>query len=178
MAWVLPVRSVPQPCPPRRVNSLSVTRRPRSLPENAHLRRARVLPTSYRGRLLASLHLAKERADPKPSLDAVMTQAFTRTKVADYLRNSQTLEDYWQRPITAEQLQAEMDRMGQHTKQPEVLRELFEALGNDPFVIAECLARPALAQQLLAHPAFEQTQEEPVEWSLLRLIIAFLQYQV
>ena len=34
-----------------------------------------------------------------------------------------------------------MDRMAQHTKQPEVLRELFEALGNDPFVIAECLAR-------------------------------------
>ena len=65
-------------------------------------------------------------------------------KVADYLRNSQALEDYWQRPLTAEQLQAEMDRMAQHTKQPEVLRELFEALGNDPFVIAECLARPVL----------------------------------
>ena len=70
-------------------------------------------------------------------------------KVADYLGNSQALEDYWQRPITAEQLQAEMDRMAQHTKQPEVLRELFEALGNDPFVIAECLARPVLAQRLL-----------------------------
>ena len=42
-----------------------------------------------------------------------------------------------------------MDRMAQHTKQPEVLRELFEALGNDPFVIAECLARPALADRLL-----------------------------
>jgi hypothetical protein len=42
-----------------------------------------------------------------------------------------------------------MDRIAKHTKQPEVLRELFEALGNDPFVIAECLARPALAQRLL-----------------------------
>src|SRR5262249_30346622 len=36
-----------------------------------------------------------------------------------------------------------------HTKQPEVLREIFEALGNDPFIIAECLARPVLAQRLL-----------------------------
>ena len=72
-----------------------------------------------------------------------MSQAQLEKKVEDYLRNSQALEDYWQRPITAEQLQAEMDRMAQHTKQPEVLRELFEALGNDPFVIAECLARPA-----------------------------------
>ena len=101
----------------------------------------------------------KERPDSKPSLDAVMSQAQLEAKVADYLTNSQTLEDRWQQPITAEQLQAEMDRMAQHTKQWEVLRELFEALGSDPFVIAECLARPALAQQLLAHPPFEQTQE-------------------
>ena len=93
----------------------------------------------------------KERPDPKPSLDAVMSQAQLEKKVEDYLRNSQALEDYWQRPITAEQLQAEMDRMAQHTKQPEVLRELFEALGNDPFVIAECLARPALAERLVTN---------------------------
>src|SRR5438445_8226196 len=91
----------------------------------------------------------KENPDPKPSLDAVMSQAQLEKKVEDYLRKSQALEDYWQRPITAEQLQAEMDRMAQHTKQPEVLRELFAALGNDPFVIAECLARPALADRLL-----------------------------
>src|SRR5437879_6486980 len=78
-----------------------------------------------------------------------MSQAQSEKKVSDYLRNSQALEDYWQRPITAEQLQAEMDRMARNTKQPEVLRELFEALGNDPFVIAECLARSALAERLL-----------------------------
>ena len=91
----------------------------------------------------------RERPDPKPSLDAVMSQAQLEKKVADYLRKSQALEDYWQRPITADQLQAEMDRMAKHTKQPEVLRELFNALGNDPFVIAECLARPALAERLV-----------------------------
>src|SRR5438874_13820260 len=66
----------------------------------------------------------KERPDPKPSFDAVITQAQLEHKVADYLRKSQALEDYWQRPITADQLQAEIDRMAQHTKQPEVLREL------------------------------------------------------
>jgi hypothetical protein len=91
----------------------------------------------------------KERKDPKPSLDAVMSQAQLEKKVTDYLRKSQALEDYWQRPITAEQLQAEMDRMAKHTRQPEELQELFEALGNDPFVIAECLARPALAERLI-----------------------------
>ena len=41
----------------------------------------------------------KERPDPKPSLDAVMSQAQLEKKVEDYLRNSQALEDYWQRPI-------------------------------------------------------------------------------
>src|SRR4029077_17349278 len=53
--------------------------------------------------------------------------------------------------MTAEQLQVEMDRMAQHTKQPKVLRELFEALGNDPFVIAQCLAKPVLSERLLAN---------------------------
>ena len=89
-----------------------------------------------------------ERPDPKPSLDVVMSQATIEKKVQDYLRNSELLEQDWQRPITADQLQAEMDRMASHTKQPEVLRELFAALGNDPFVIAECLARPVLAERM------------------------------
>src|SRR3954454_20924749 len=66
----------------------------------------------------------KERADPKPSLDAVMSQAQLEKKVKSHLRNSEALEDYWQRPITTEQLQAEMDRMAQNTRQPEVLQEL------------------------------------------------------
>src|SRR5205823_4403607 len=92
----------------------------------------------------------KERPHSKPSLDAVMSQAQLEKKVKDYLRKSQALEDYWQRPITAEQLQAELNRMANHTRQPDVLQELFDALGNDPFVIAECLARPALAERLLA----------------------------
>jgi hypothetical protein len=88
-------------------------------------------------------------ADSKPPLDQVMSQAEIEKKVEDYLRKSEALEDYWQRPITPDQLQAEMDRMAQHTRQPEVLRELFEALAGDPFVIAECIARPVLAQRLL-----------------------------
>src|SRR6266700_1815929 len=91
----------------------------------------------------------KERPDLKPSLDAAMTQAQLEKKVADYLRNSQALENYWQAPITPDQLQAEMERIASHTRQPGVLRELFAVLGNDPLVIAECLARPVLAERLL-----------------------------
>ena len=72
-------------------------------------------------------------AGAKPPLDRVMPQKAIEKKVEDYLRDSQALEDYWQRPITPDQLQAEMKRIANHTKQPEVLRELFAALGNDPF---------------------------------------------
>jgi N-acetylneuraminic acid mutarotase len=91
----------------------------------------------------------KANSGPKPPLDKVMSQAQIEKKVEDYLSNSQALEDYWQRPITPYQLQAEMERIARHTKQPGLLREIFAALGNDPFVIAECLARPVLAERLV-----------------------------
>jgi len=91
----------------------------------------------------------KANVAPKPPLDEVMSQAQIENKVEDYLLNSQALEDYWQRPITPDELQAEMERIASHTKQPAVLREIFASLGNDPFVIAECLARPVLAERLI-----------------------------
>src|SRR5438128_3699799 len=91
----------------------------------------------------------KEQSGPKPPLEKIMSQAQIEQRVEDYLCNSELLEQYWQRPITPDQLQAEMERMASHTKQPGVLREIFAALGNDPFVIAECLARPVLAERLI-----------------------------
>ena len=90
-----------------------------------------------------------ENAAPKPSLDEVMSPAQIQQKVKDYLRKSQLLADHWQEPITSEQLQAEMERMASQTKQPEVLQELFAALGNDPALVAECLARPVLSERLV-----------------------------
>ncbi len=91
----------------------------------------------------------KENPQPKPPLAAVMPDAALRAKVEDTLRQSAALDALWQRPLTGAQLQAEMERMASHSKQPALLRELWAALGNDPFVIAECLARPALAERLL-----------------------------
>ncbi len=97
-----------------------------------------------------------ENVAPKPALDAVISQTQLENKVEDYLRESKELEDYWKRPINTQQLQAEMDRMARDTKQPEVLRELFDALENDPFLVAECLARPVLTERLIASFAQEQ----------------------
>jgi N-acetylneuraminic acid mutarotase len=117
----------------------------------------------------------KENAKPKPSLDEVMSAAQIEKKVEDYLRDSQALEVYSQRPIAPEQLQAEMERMARNTKQPEVLRELFEAVGNDPFVIAECLAKPVLTERLVAGlSAYEKSQR----FALLRAQAAVSKFSV
>ena len=107
----------------------------------------------------------KERPEPKPSLDTVMSQAELEKKVTEYLHNSAARENQWQQPITADQLQAEMDRMAEHTKQPGVLRELFVALNNDPFVIAECLARPVLAERLATTNSYAHDQQGFESWS-------------
>jgi len=91
----------------------------------------------------------KDNPQPKPPIDGIVSQAQLEKKVEDYLRKSDLVADHRGRPITASELQTEMDRMANHTKQPDVLHELFEALGNDAFVIAECLARPILAERLV-----------------------------
>src|SRR6266567_1119526 len=44
----------------------------------------------------------KENASTKPNLDEVMSAAQIEGKVEEYLRKSQALEDYWQRPITSD----------------------------------------------------------------------------
>lgn len=86
---------------------------------------------------------------PKPSLAATISDEAIRARVDDYLRKSNVLESLWGRAITPEQLQAELDRMTSNTRSEIVLRELFAALNDDPFVIAETLARETLADRLI-----------------------------
>jgi len=86
---------------------------------------------------------------PKPPLAQVVTEVALREKVDDSLRKSQALAEYWQRPLGAKQLQAEMNRMARQTRDAGRLREVWAGLGNDPYLIAECLARPALADRLI-----------------------------
>src|SRR4029077_15746329 len=77
----------------------------------------------------------KENPGPKPSLDEVMSQQQIQQKVEEYLHNSHLLADQWQRPITPEQLQAEMERMASHTRQAEGPRGVLAGLGDNPFFV-------------------------------------------
>jgi hypothetical protein len=90
-----------------------------------------------------------ENPGPKPPLDAIVSQRQIEQKVEEYQRKSQLVADQRGSAITLFELQTEMDRMASHTRQPEILRELFAAVRNDPFVIAECLARPILTERLV-----------------------------
>lgn len=91
----------------------------------------------------------KENPTPKPSFEQMVPRAMLEAKVTDYLKKSAALDEFWQKPITSGQLQAEMDRMARGTKDAATLRELFAALNNDPTLIAECLARPILSDRLI-----------------------------
>ncbi len=90
-----------------------------------------------------------ENTTPKPPFEWAVARALLEAKVVDDLKKCVALGRYWQRPLTSAQLQAEITRMAGNTKDPVTLRELFAALGNDPRLIAECLARPLLADRLI-----------------------------
>jgi N-acetylneuraminic acid mutarotase len=91
----------------------------------------------------------KENRTPKPPLSAVLSDGAIRARVEDYLQKSNALETFWQRPVTTEQLQAELDRIVANTHDDQVLGELFATLKNDPLVIAETIARPTLVGRLI-----------------------------
>src|SRR4030095_14982349 len=109
----------PKPTAPQRNAAFSA---------NAH--RSRSLSVAYRGAYQREMEdffwrhriWPDTNAGPKPPLDQVMSQAQLEKKVTEYLRNSQVLEDDWQRPITADQLQSEMGRLGRQTQPPAGLR--------------------------------------------------------
>ena len=86
---------------------------------------------------------------PKPRFAEVLPESVLRAKVEDVVRRTNALQTLWGIRITAADLDAEMVRMARSTKAPDTLRELYDALGNDPVLIGEALARPAIADRLM-----------------------------
>ncbi|HKQ96349.1 MAG TPA: hypothetical protein VJV75_00595, partial [Candidatus Polarisedimenticolia bacterium] len=70
------------------------------------------------------------------------------SRVRRTLALSEALAAFWSTPITREMLDAEVRRMTRDSVMPARLRERFAALGDDPALIAEVIARPALAERL------------------------------
>ena len=115
-----------------------------------------------------------DNARAKPPFEQAVPADAIRAKVLDDIRKSNALEQLWKRPLTQEQLQAEMERLASHSRAPAVLREIFEALGNDPELIAETLARQTLADRLIRRwyardERFHRKVRREVEAALVRV---------
>ncbi len=91
----------------------------------------------------------RDKNTSKPPFEELMPPEVIRTKVENYLRKANALDFYWHKPIQESQIQAEMDRMIRNTKNPKMLQRIFDALNNDPNLIAQCLAFPLLANRLI-----------------------------
>jgi N-acetylneuraminic acid mutarotase len=93
------------------------------------------------------VYYAHQIGDTRPFEEAV-PGAVLEKKIRTYLEQSIALDVFWKTPITSVMLRQEVERMAARTRMPERLRELHAALGNEPFLIEEALARPALADRL------------------------------
>ncbi|HEY3176205.1 MAG TPA: hypothetical protein VGK94_10675, partial [Candidatus Polarisedimenticolia bacterium] len=70
------------------------------------------------------------------------------SRVRTYLDQSRALADHLGRPVTAGMLREELDRIIRDTRFPDRLREIFEALDDDTFLIEETFVRATLAGRL------------------------------
>ena len=85
-----------------------------------------------------------ENPGPKPALREVLSEDRLRELVRRDLAVTAALEKMWGITISSGQLQREIDRLASSTRSAEALDRIWEALGDDPARIAECLARPVL----------------------------------
>ena len=85
----------------------------------------------------------------KPALEEVLSADALREKSEEGPRKAAALEAWLQRPIGQVEVQAEIDRIFRETRDPEMLEEILVALGRDPELVADVIARPLLADRLL-----------------------------
>lgn len=119
--------------------------------------------TSLRGITLARDLTVEERVRAQEAIERVyfshqigavkrfeeaVPRGVIEQKVRRYLEETAVLRDIWHVDVTGQMLENETARLGRETRMPQRLRELYAALGSDPFLIQECLARPVLVDRL------------------------------
>ena len=82
------------------------------------------------------------------SFEEAVPREVLEKKVRTYLKELVALEEFWRTPITAEALHSELTRLARNTRFPDRLLEIYHALGDDPFLVEECFARPVLVDRL------------------------------
>jgi N-acetylneuraminic acid mutarotase len=80
--------------------------------------------------------------------EEAVAPAVHEAKVRQALLQSAAIERFWGTPVTAQALRRELERIARRTLFPERLREIYRALGDDPVLVQEALARPVLVDRL------------------------------
>lgn len=101
--------------------------------------------------------------ESRPFIEAAPLEA-VESRVRQQAVIDRALEVVRGRPIEPEALARELERIAEDTLLPTRLREVYDALGNDRFLLEECLARPLLAERL-ARGRFESDEAAPVDHS-------------
>ncbi len=91
----------------------------------------------------------KENTQEKPQRSMIISDSQIRNKVERNMRMESALESLYGVIMDETKMQRELNRMARETRAPDRLQELFNILGNDPTVTAECLALPALVESLI-----------------------------
>ncbi len=86
---------------------------------------------------------------PKPALADVLDEKTLAERAEQGVLESALLFERFGVRIEPAALRGEIERMVRDTRRPAVLRDLFAALGDDPVLVAETLARPLVADRLL-----------------------------
>jgi len=85
---------------------------------------------------------------PKPRLADVLPAEAIERNVERTMLLSGALDAYWDRPVSASALAAELGRIFRGTRAPKQLDHLARALDRNGYLLAECLARPLLVGRL------------------------------
>ena len=93
------------------------------------------------------VYYAHQIGATKPFEEAV-PRTLLEKQVRTYLKESLAVEQIWHTPVTSEMLQKELERMNHQSRMPDRLSEIYGALGNDSFLVQECLARQELVGRL------------------------------
>ena len=85
----------------------------------------------------------------KLSFEEIITDEMIVERVEDTARKVNALSNYWNSPVTCNQLQAEMKRIARNTKQPAFLKKIVQSVHNEPRIIANCIVMPILTERLI-----------------------------
>ncbi len=108
----------------------------------------------------------EQNTRPKPSFAEVMDEAVVRARALRGIKMSRALADSYDAAPSARELAGELERLGRDSRDPQLLAAYFAALDNDPTTVAECLARPLLAERRLR----DLYADDPVRHAAARAI--------